>query len=139
MKKIVIVLLIIGFTIVNSNAQINTKTFEKNKAFDIHPEFKISQITSPVFRMPNFDVAKMLAEDETVKGLPVPFRFGKGFDVNYTLKDGNWEKTNNGGIWSILFQSEGAYSINFIFNELFYLKKVNCIFIISMELWFTGR
>ncbi len=113
MKKIIIILLIIGIEIVNSNAQVVTKTFEKNKAFDEHPEFKVSQRISPLVKLPNFDVAQMLAEDEAVRGMEVPFRFGKGFDVNYTLKDGHWENTNNGRIWSLLFHSEGAYSINF--------------------------
>ena len=51
--------------------------------------------------MPNFDVASMLEEDEAVKGIDVPFRFGKGFDVNYSLKDGNWDKTSDGKIWSL--------------------------------------
>ncbi len=119
MKKTIIVLLIIGIAIVSSNAQVVTKTFERNKAFDNHPEFEISRITSSVLKMPNFDVAQMLAEDEAVRGMDIPFRFGKGFDVNYTLKDGHWKNTNNGRVWSLLFQSEGAYSINFIFSELF--------------------
>ena len=118
MKKIIL-LLLIGVAIINSNAQVNTKTFEKSKAFDIHPEFNISQTISSVIKMPKFDIASMLAEDEAVGGMDVPFRFGKDFDVNYTLKDGNWENTKNGRIWSIQFQSEGAFSINFIFNELF--------------------
>jgi hypothetical protein len=117
MKKIIIILLIL-VGVVNSYAQVNTKTFEKNKAFENYPKFKISLKKSPVLKMPKFDIALMLEEDDAVSGMDVPFRFGKGFDVNYTLKDGHWENANNGRVWSLLFQSEGAYSINFIFSEL---------------------
>jgi len=45
--------------------------------------------------MPKFNVASLLEEDEATKGLNLPFRFGKGFDVDYTLKDGTWDKTDN--------------------------------------------
>ncbi len=97
MKKIIIILLILSKVVI-SFAQVNTKSYDKNKAFEIYPKFKISQKKSPVLKMPKFDIAAMLEEDEAVKGMDVPFRFGKGFDVNYTLKDGYWEITKNEAI-----------------------------------------
>ncbi len=42
--------------------------------------------------MPLFDVTALLEEDEVTKDLDIPFRFGKSFDVNLTLKDGKWQK-----------------------------------------------
>ena len=89
--------------------------------------------------MPKFDIAAMLEEDEAVKGMDVPFRFGKGFDVNYTLNDGNWENTNNGRVWSLLFQSEGAYSINFIFSELFLPEGGELYIYILKLISFSGK
>ncbi|MDP3431564.1 MAG: hypothetical protein Q8T04_01165, partial [Bacteroidota bacterium] len=62
--------------------------FEKNKAFETHPKLKISQNYSPEKKMPVFDVSQLLEEDKAVEGLDFPFRFGKSFDVNLTLKDG---------------------------------------------------
>lgn len=52
------------------------------------------------------------------EGLDVPYRFGKGFDVDINLADGEWTKAQGGRIWSMRFQSLGAYSINFVFEKL---------------------
>lgn len=68
--------------------------------------------------MPLFDSTPLLAEDEAVNNLDIPFRFGKGFDTNLSLKDGKWTNTSSGRIWSLKVTSRGAYSINFIFDEL---------------------
>jgi len=69
--------------------------------------------------MPGFDVNRLLEEDESVKRMDVPYRFGKGFDVNYTLADGIWTKVDSGSVWLMKVTSPEAYSINFIFSELF--------------------
>ncbi len=69
--------------------------------------------------MPGFDINRLLEEDEAVKGMDVPYRFGKGFDVNYTLADGKWTEVDSGRVWLMKVTSPGAYSINFIFNELY--------------------
>ena len=50
--------------------------------------------------------------------MDVPYRFGKGFDVNYSLAYGKWIKVDSGRVWLMKVSSPGAYSINFIFNEL---------------------
>ncbi|MFV0593793.1 MAG: hypothetical protein ACK5M7_20645 [Draconibacterium sp.] len=69
--------------------------------------------------MPLFDVSALLEEDEATKGLDIPFRFGKSFDVNITLKDGKWQKTDSAEVWSLTITSDDAYSLNFIFSELY--------------------
>ncbi|MFV0268337.1 MAG: trypsin-like serine peptidase [Draconibacterium sp.] len=69
--------------------------------------------------MPLFDVSALLEEDEATKGLDIPFRFGKSFDVNITLKDGKWQKTDSAEVWSLKITSDDAYSLNFIFSELY--------------------
>ena len=47
----------------------------------------------------------------------VPFRFGKGFDVNLTLKDGTWKEAKGGKVWSLNFEAKDAYSLNFVFDN----------------------
>ena len=70
--------------------------------------------------MPKFDINRLLEEDEAVKGLDVPYRFGKGFDVNYSLTGGKWTEVDSGRVWLMKVTSPGAYSINFIFKELYF-------------------
>ena len=74
---------------------------------------------APEIILPGFDINRLLEEDEAVKGKDVPYRFGKGFDVNYSLADGKWTKVDSGRVWLMKVTSPGAYSINFIFNELY--------------------
>lgn len=69
--------------------------------------------------MPLFDVSALLAEDEATKGFDLPFRFGKSFDDNLSLKDGKWQKTDSTDVWSLKITSDNAYSLNFIFSELY--------------------
>lgn len=82
---------------------------------------------------PSFDVQQLLNEDslERIDVPDIPFRFGKGFDTNITLGDGSWQNINNGRVWSMEFESPGAKSINFIFDN-FYLPD-------SAELYITNK
>ncbi len=72
--------------------------------------------------MPSFDVSRLIKEDEQVKGKDVPYRFGKGFNVNISLNDGIWSKAGSGRAWSFAVASPSAYSLNFILDTL-YLPK----------------
>lgn len=78
-----------------------------------------------VKKMTAFDAAALLLEDSIIQADhhgDVPFRFGKDFPVNYSLSDGVWEYSGEDRIWSMSFQSDGAYSLNFIFDN-FYLPQ----------------
>ncbi|MDR3287565.1 MAG: serine protease, partial [Prevotellaceae bacterium] len=82
-------------------------------------------------KMQSFDVAKLLKEDKQNEDLSdIPFRFGYTFDVNYTLNDGVWERHRGNNVWSLKIKSEGAYSLNFIFEEL-YLTEDEQLFIFN--------
>jgi hypothetical protein len=49
----------------------------------------------------------------------MPFRFGYAIDVNYTLENsGIWHENKEGRVWKLGVQSHGAYSLNFIFEDL---------------------
>ena len=85
-----------------------------------------------VHKMPSFDVEKMRKEDAEMEGLDVPYRVGKRFDVLYTLEDGQWEDIENGRIWCISFKSEGALSLNYVF-ENFYLPEGASLYIANQD------
>ncbi|MDG1219255.1 MAG: serine protease, partial [Flavobacteriaceae bacterium] len=74
--------------------------------------------------LPSFDLQAIKDEDKTNDYLfDKPWRFGYMHSVDYGLEDGNWDVLDNGDkIWRILISSEGALSLNFIFDNLFIPK-----------------
>ena len=64
------------------------------------------------------DVDFLLMEDE-IAGKDDPLRFGYPFYVEYNLENsGSWETTEDGGkIWRLGIISEGAYSINIVYDD----------------------
>lgn len=117
MRKILFIILSLS-VLINSNAQVNSKIFKSNEAFRENTKLK-PFLKCSLKKMPQFDVNELYEEDKRTKGMDIPFRFGKGFDVNYTLQDGTWEISDTGRIWSLEISSLGAFSLNFIFDELF--------------------
>ena len=102
-------------------AQVTTNYFEGKDAFQSLSALRQSksQILSAK-RMPSIDIGKLLEEDRITEEIGgFPFRFGQGFDVNYTLKDGLWDEYNSQRIWTLKIVAPGAYSVNFIFDELY--------------------
>jgi len=84
--------------------------------------------------MNTVDVKAYLAEDEIEEQEGLPFRFGAPFDVIYSLKNsGEWEKLPDGSaIWRLRIISEGAYSINLIYDN-FYLPPGAELFVYSED------
>ncbi|HCT29943.1 MAG TPA: hypothetical protein DIW31_04255 [Bacteroidales bacterium] len=117
MKIIVSIILFFG-GIITLFAQVPTQMFEKGKAFDKHPNFKIISQNSPVKKIPIFDLGPLLTEDAATKNSDLPFRFGKAIDVDLTLEDGKWQKMDSTEVWSLKIISPLAYSLNFIFSVL---------------------
>lgn len=113
-------------------AQVETKTYAKGEAFSKEKFLQSHQIPNKKFELPLFDAQKMLNEDELNEGKDVPFRFGKGFDTNLSLKDGEWTEVENGRLWSMGFHSKDAYSINFVFNN-FYLSDSASLYIVNTD------
>ena len=75
--------------------------------------------------MPSFDLAALLEEDKREsEGIRTkPYRFGYDFDVNYnTFNSGRWSDVKGGKIWQIRFKSEGALTMNFMF-DVFHLPE----------------
>lgn len=107
-------------------AQVETHFYKQGEAPDFR---KGNRMNASVMKMPSFDVTgyiKECAEIEKKTGICL---FGKGFDVSYTLDDGKWESVDGGRLWSMNFISEGAYSLNFVFNDFFLPEGAElCIF-----------
>jgi len=80
------------------------------------------------------DVEAMLAQDDIEEQEGLPFRFGAPFDVNYGLQNsGEWQKLSDGsGIWRLRIVSEGAYSINLIYDN-FYLPPGAKLYVYSED------
>lgn len=103
-------------------AQMETRFFPDGDALSGTPfstlsQIRVGQITR---QMPDFDSSCYLLEDSLIEADhmgDVPYRFGKDFEVNNTLNDGIWSYTGDGRIWSMSFSSQGAYSLNFIFEN----------------------
>lgn len=112
----VAVLLMCAFSAI---AQVTTTYFEGKDAFKSLPALRQQQSKEiSTKRMPKFDTEKLLWEDRENEGMDIPYRFGYGFDVSYSLNDGTWEELDSVRIWSLKISSPGAYSLNFIFEEL---------------------
>ena len=125
MKQIIaVILLFLG--VIQSNAQVETNYYSKSDI--IRSNFKYSRKNIIVKTMPSFDLEKMRKEDAEMEGEDVPFRFGKGFDVNYSFDDGQWENVEGGRLWTISFKSEKALSLNYVFGN-FYLPEGASLYI----------
>ena len=133
MKKLSVYFFVYLLLAVNLTAQVTSNIYsETSKVFDLYSQFDKFRTTAPEIVMPGFDINRFLEEDEAVKGMDVPYRFGKEFDVNYSLADGKWTNVDSGRVWLMKVTSSGAYSINFIFKEL-YLPEGAELYIYSTD------
>jgi len=119
MKRLFL-LFLFTFVLYTVYGQVETKYYPKGNAFEQEKHISGHPKANKIKEFSSFDVEKMKKEDEQNKGLDIPFRFGKGFDTKITLADGEWTDVKGGRLWSMGFRSNGAYSINFVF-EGFYL------------------
>lgn len=118
MKKLYCILLFLFFVLNYSYSQVEMRYIQKGDQIDGYQKSKT--FNKCIKQMPTFDVDKLTKEDAEKECITGPLRFGKEFDVSYTLDDGQWEKVKGGRLWTITIKSKGAYSLNFVFNN-FYL------------------
>ena len=113
----------------NIYSQVITEYFPEGDALKSLPLLQFSVSKENVCKMPSFDLAELQKEDYLYDGKGL-FRFGKAFDVSYSLNDGTWTNVDGGRLWSMTFESSNALSLNFVFNDFFlpdsaYLYIVN--------------
>ncbi len=86
-------------------------------------------------QMPAFDLKALQDEDAVIDQLnDRPWRFGKEFIVNHHLNNaGEWSQLKNGDrIWRIRYQSKGAVTMNFLFED-FYLPQGATVYLYNNE------
>ena len=116
MKRIYILTILLCFIFSVINAQVETHYYEKGEI----PKLRKSSNKSLIVKsMPSFDVEKVKKVHEEIDAKTGLCHFGKGVDVSYTLADGTWEETDGGRLWTMAFESSGALSLNFVFNDFF--------------------
>ena len=119
MKKIKIFFLILllfsacGFSQVTNEGDPVSWSYSSNELSNVEPNI-----------LPSFDLQAVKDEDKTNDYLfDKPWRFGYMHSVDYGFEDGQWDVLENGDrIWRILISSDGALSLNFIFDNLFIPK-----------------
>lgn len=95
----------------------------------------LSSESLPLNEMPSFDLNLMLLEDSINNYNKIgPWRFGKNFDVNFSLENsGTWDILSNGDrIWRLRLASPGAMSMNVIFDN-FYLPEGSRLIMYSVD------
>jgi len=115
MKRYYTLILLLVSMLGSIYAQVETHYYKKG-----NPDVSIKRSVRSnrkVNRMPSFDLAALQREDAKKDSMGGFFRFGKGFDVGYTLADGQWENVEGGRLWTMTFASANALSLNFVFND----------------------
>ena len=99
------------------------RSFSESTVPNIH-----TVITPPV------DVETLLYEDAIEQSQGLPYRFGFGTNVDYSLDNsGTWENISDGGrLWRLRILSPGAFSINLIYDE-FWLPNGASFFIYNRD------
>ena len=117
-KRISILMAFLTIVIGNSYAQVKTHYYREGK--QIRSKWGLYNDKQDIKKMPSFDMSQLIKEDEENDKKPGLFRFGKAFDVSYSLADGTWEDVDGGRLWTMTFASNGALSLNYVFKN-FYL------------------
>ena len=116
MKRFCVVIAGTLLSCLYANSQVATKYFPQKNATEDIPELNSVRI-GKVINLPYFDIKEVEKEDEETNSSSDSFRFGKGFDVTYTLSDGTWGNLEEGRLWTLSFQSGGAKSLIFVFDD----------------------
>lgn len=132
MKRYFLFLFYAFLPALQSYSQVETQYYQKDNSESVISGFLRLNMNTVVKKMPAFDLEKMRKEDAEMEGMDVPYRFGKGFDVSYKLSDGLWHNVDEGRVWTMTFKSDGALSLNYIFENM-YLPDGACLFIVNQD------
>ncbi len=129
LKTLSLILCSFLFITVNVHAQISRGGTPKSVRLGI-PNDNIEVIS-----MPSVDVAAMVLEDADRAMSNLPYRFAKGFAVNYNLvNSGSWTNLANGDrIWRLQITCKDALSINFLYDD-FFIPQGGLVYIYDKDL-----
>ncbi|MFZ6012944.1 MAG: trypsin-like serine peptidase, partial [Bacteroidota bacterium] len=127
MKKLSLLSVIVLLCASQVLSQIQTKKTDE-QAFQ---RLKIAGVkgVSKKIQIASVDIARLLEEDSKDPGPP---RFGKGVNVNLGMKDGKWEDTAQGRVWSLTIESKKAYSLSAVIDNLTLAEGAE-LYILSMD------
>ena len=132
MKRYYFFLVLSILSALQSYAQVETRFLQEGDTTNVLPDYIFYEQNGITIKMPAFDLEKMRKEDAEMEGTDAPYRFGKGFDVSYTLSDGIWQDVDGGRLWTLTFESKGAVSLNYIFENMYLPKGAN-LFIVNHD------
>ncbi len=82
--------------------------------------WKLNLNTAKTEDMPPFNLNQILKEDTEEDGKAKPFRFGYEHQVSLGFENGRWNTLKNGDrVWLMNIKSEGAKTLNFVFDEYY--------------------
>ena len=124
--KLKLSLIVVFFLSLATIAQVTNEGVPLSWELDLNSE-NIAEKNLPVF-----DMNQVRAEDEINDNKSgVPWRFGYSHSVDLGFEDGSWTELDNGDrIWRLLVSSEGAISLNFIFDD-FYIPDGGKLYLYS--------
>jgi len=89
MKNLVLLIILLLSASI-ATAQVKSTRFKGKNAFKSFPEMRHTKSHNiSMKKMPQVDTESLFKEDQANEGLDIPFRFGYGFDVNYTFAQQN--------------------------------------------------
>ena len=132
MKQIFNIFVLLFFLSLPVLGQVEKKYYPAKNALDGIKSLKGIDFEHESVNMPSFDLERLKKEDKEMEGVDVPYRFGKGFEVSYTLNDGHWISCENGNIWYMSFKSKGALFLNFVFED-FHLSEQSSLYIVNQD------
>lgn len=127
MKKLLNLIVVI-MCCIQLSAQVQTRIFPNKNAIDSLFIIKNNNYSKKVVHTP-FIVNAKLANNQVEK---MPFRFGEPIDVHYSLKDGIWENTQDGRIWTLTIESTEAASMSLVLRN-FTLPEDAQLYIMNKE------
>ncbi len=82
-------------------------------------QLQLTQV--PMVTLPVKSHAELMEEEQLYEDKSKAYKFGERIDVYYTpYNSGVWEDLANGGrLWRLKVKSEGAYSLNFVFDSFY--------------------
>lgn len=120
LSKLSLSLLILFFTLQNQKT-----VYAQNIKADIPASFNLVKSNklkkATIINMPFIDRNLLIKEDSIANNnnFAVPFRFAKGFKVDYSLENsGIWDTLDTGDrIWRLILKSKSAFSLMLYFSE----------------------
>jgi hypothetical protein len=81
--------------------------------------WKLKLESNKAFSLPNFNLKSLQVEDAVNDELKnQPYRFGYEHQVSLNFEDGTWNELKNGDrVWLLNIKSQGAKTLNFLFDE----------------------